>query len=128
MHLGFFFPLPLVCYISFNNNLATLRSSWFKYLNKRDTQGKLKKNHLMPSFKIRNLEETLMNTKVEYGQRLAPLNKVILELEAELREVRSQVERHVETNNNLLCVKMKLEAEIDNYQRLIHGMTADTER
>lgn len=82
----------------------------------------------MPSFKIRNLEETLMNTKVEYGQRLGPLNKVILELEAELREVRSQVERHVETNNNLLCVKMKLEAEIDNYQRLIHGMTADTER
>lgn len=82
----------------------------------------------MPSFKIRNLEEALMNTKVEYGQRLGPLNKVILELEAELREVRSQVERHVETNNNLLCVKMKLEAEIDNYQRLIHGMTADTER
>lgn len=58
---------------------------------------------------------------------MAPLNKLILELQAELKEVRSQVERHVETNNNLLCVKMRLEAEIDNYQRLIHGMTADTE-
>lgn len=65
---------------------------------------------------------------MEYGQRLAPLNQVIMQLEAELKEVRSQVERHVETNNNLLCVKMKLEAEIDNYQRLIHDMTADTER
>lgn len=65
---------------------------------------------------------------MEYSQRLAPLNKAIRNLEAELREVRLQVERHVETNNNLLCVKMKLEAEIANYQRLIQGMTADSDR
>ncbi|XP_041822071.1 keratin, type I cytoskeletal 18 isoform X2 [Chelmon rostratus] len=77
---------------------------------------------------IHNLEETLRSTKVEYGQRLTPLNKAILDLEAELKEVRSQVEQHVETNNNLLCVKMKLEAEIGNYQQLIHGMTTDAER
>ncbi|KAI3365996.1 hypothetical protein L3Q82_009823, partial [Scortum barcoo] len=77
---------------------------------------------------ISNLEETLRTTKVENGQRLAPVNQVILQLEAELREVRSQVERHVETNHNLLCVKMKLEAEIDNYQRLIQDMTGDTVR
>ncbi|XP_070711864.1 keratin, type I cytoskeletal 18 isoform X2 [Pempheris klunzingeri] len=77
---------------------------------------------------IHNLEETLKSSKVEYGQRLAPLNQVILSLEAELKEVRSQVERHIENNNNLLCVKMKLEAEIDSYQRLIQGTTADPER
>lgn len=59
---------------------------------------------------------------------MAPLNKLIVELQAELKEVRCQVERHVETNNNLLCVKMRLEAEIHNYQRLISGMTADVER
>lgn len=82
----------------------------------------------MSSFQIHNLEETLRSTKVEYGQRLTPLNKAILDLEAELKEVRSQVEQHVETNNNLLCVKMKLEAEIGNYQQLIHGMTTDAER
>lgn len=82
----------------------------------------------MPLFQICNLEETLLNTRVEYSQMLAPLNQAILDLEAELKEVRSQVERHVDTNNNLLCVKMKLEAEIDNYHRLIQGMTADTER
>lgn len=69
-----------------------------------------------------------MSTKMEYSQRQAPLNQVILDLEAELRKVRSQVEHHVETNKNLLCVKMKLEAEINNYQRLIQGMTADTDR
>lgn len=81
-----------------------------------------------PPFQIHNLEETRRSTKVEYGQRLGPLNQVIMQLEAELREVRSQVERHVETNHNLLCVKMKLEAEIENYQQLIQDMTVDTER
>lgn len=79
-------------------------------------------------FQINNLEETLQGSKQEYSQRLAPLNKLILELQDELKEVRSQLARHVETNNNLLCVKMKLEAEIENYQRLIQGMTAEPER
>ncbi|XP_036946591.1 keratin, type I cytoskeletal 18-like isoform X2 [Acanthopagrus latus] len=77
---------------------------------------------------IYHLEETLKNTKVDNGQRLAPLNQVILDLEQELRKVRAQVEHQVETNNNLVCVKMKLEAEIDHYQQLIQGMTADPER
>lgn len=86
------------------------------------------KNHLMSFFQIRNLEETLRCTKVEYSQRMGPLNHLMLDLEAELKEVRSQVERHVETNNNLLCVKMKLEAEINNYQQLIQGITAENER
>ncbi|TMS11676.1 Keratin, type I cytoskeletal 18 [Larimichthys crocea] len=61
---------------------------------------------------IYNLEETLRGTQVEYGQRLAPLNKLIRDLEKELKAVRSQVEHLVENNKNLLCVKMKLEAEI----------------
>ncbi|KAM6957933.1 keratin, type I cytoskeletal 18-like [Tautogolabrus adspersus] len=76
---------------------------------------------------INNLEETLQCTKVENGQRLGPLNKLILDLEKELKDVRAEVERLVETNKNLLCVKMKLEAETDNYQQLIHGMTAEPE-
>lgn len=79
-------------------------------------------------FQIHNLEETLQGSKQEYGQRLAPLNKLILALQEELKEVRSQVGHQVETNHNLLCVKLKLEAEIDNYQQLIQGMTAEPER
>ncbi|XP_031708108.1 keratin, type I cytoskeletal 18-like [Anarrhichthys ocellatus] len=78
--------------------------------------------------KIHNLEEALDSSKVEYSQRLGPLNQVILHLEAELREVRAQVERHVENNKNLLCVKMKLEAEMDNYQQLMQSITPDPER
>ncbi|XP_056287282.1 keratin, type I cytoskeletal 18-like [Pseudoliparis swirei] len=77
--------------------------------------------------KLYNLEEALNSTKVEYGQRLGPLNRAILHLQAELRKMRAQVERHVENNNNLLCVKMKLETEMDNYQRLLQGITADPE-
>lgn len=42
--------------------------------------------------------------------------------------MRSQVERQVEINKNLLCVKMKLEAEINNYQQLIQGMASDIEK
>lgn len=67
-------------------------------------------------------------TKLEYGQRLAPLNKMILNLEAELKEVRSQVEQQVEVNKDLLCVKMKLESEINNYQQLMPPMINDGDR
>ncbi|XP_078100019.1 keratin, type I cytoskeletal 18-like isoform X2 [Sander vitreus] len=77
--------------------------------------------------KIHNLEEALRSTKVEYAQRLSPLNQLILNLQAELKEVRAQVERHMENNKDLLCVKMKLEAEINNYQQLMQDMT-DVER
>ncbi|XP_034405963.1 keratin, type I cytoskeletal 18-like [Cyclopterus lumpus] len=77
--------------------------------------------------KIYNLEEALNRSKVEHGQRLGPLNQTILHLEAELKELRAQVERHAENNRNLLCVKMKLEAEMDNYQRLMQGITAEAE-
>ena len=77
---------------------------------------------------INNLEETLRMTKVEYGQRLAKLNKVILNLEAELKEVRSQVEQQGDVNKDLLCFKMKLESEINNYQQLMPVMTTDGDR
>lgn len=86
------------------------------------------RSYLLGSFQIRNLEETVRNTEAEYSHRLAPLNKVIMDLAAELEKVRSQVEQQVETNKNLLCVKMKLESEINSYQQLIHGMTTDTDR
>ena len=88
---------------------------------------KSQKQSPFPRFQIRNLEEGLLNTKHEYQQHQAPLNKMIVDLEAELREVRSQVERQVEINKNLLYVKMKLEAEINNYHRLIQGMSPDNE-
>ncbi|XP_030606962.1 keratin, type I cytoskeletal 18-like [Archocentrus centrarchus] len=77
---------------------------------------------------IRNLEETLRNIKMENSQRLGPSNKIILDLERDLRNVRSQVEQQLEINKALLCIKMKLEKEIEQYHELLSGLTADPER
>jgi len=77
---------------------------------------------------INNLEETLRMTKVEYGQRLSPFNKMIMNLESELKEMRAQVQHQVDVNHDLLCVKMQLEAEINNYQQLMPPMVSDGDR
>ncbi|KAM9328758.1 keratin, type I cytoskeletal 18-like isoform 2-T2 [Pholidichthys leucotaenia] len=75
--------------------------------------------------RICNLEETLQSVKAEYYHRMAPANQLVLKLESELREVRAQVEQQVETNRDLVCVKMKLEAEINSYQELISAIPTD---
>ncbi|KAK2917532.1 keratin, type I cytoskeletal 18-like [Channa argus] len=76
---------------------------------------------------IQNLEEVLKNIKMEYGHNLAPFNQVILRLEGELRKIRSQVELQAATNKDLVSIKMKLQAEINDYQKLIHGQIADSD-
>ncbi|XP_049608536.1 keratin, type I cytoskeletal 18 isoform X2 [Syngnathus scovelli] len=68
---------------------------------------------------IFNLEESLRFTKLENGRRLGPFNRTILDLEQQLRKMRAHVESQLEMNKDLLCVKMKLESEIDNYQQLM---------
>lgn len=84
--------------------------------------------NVLSFIQIRNLEETLLITEKENGQQLDPLNKTILKLSDELEKLKSQLKQQVETNKDLLCVKMKLKSEIDNYQQLIQGMTADSNR
>lgn len=79
-------------------------------------------------FQINQLEEALSKTREENNQRLNPLNQVILRLEAELRDVRAQLERHMKNNIHLLGVKMQLEDEMNKYHRLMHDITADPER
>ncbi|XP_037333655.2 keratin, type I cytoskeletal 18-like isoform X2 [Pungitius pungitius] len=78
--------------------------------------------------KINNLEEALNSVKGEYNQRLGPLNKVIRRLEAELTDAKTQLERHMKSNHNLLCVKMELEEEMRKYHELMHDPTAEPER
>ncbi|XP_062303197.1 keratin, type I cytoskeletal 18 isoform X1 [Osmerus eperlanus] len=76
---------------------------------------------------IRSLEDTLSDTQRRYNNEISRINKILLQLEADLTKVRSQVERQVEDYQDLLHVKMKLEAEIENYQRLILGISDDKE-
>ncbi|KAM8903013.1 keratin, type I cytoskeletal 18-like [Spinachia spinachia] len=77
--------------------------------------------------KIYNLEEAVNKLKVEYNQRLGPLNEVIRRLEVELTEARAQLERHIKNNNDLLCVKMQLEKEMEKYHQLMNS-TAEPAR
>ncbi|XP_026219709.1 keratin, type I cytoskeletal 18-like isoform X2 [Anabas testudineus] len=71
---------------------------------------------------IQNLEVNLKNTKLEYDQQLFPINQTIMNLEAELKRVRSQVEHQVHINNELVSVKMKLEAELRKYDDLMKSI------
>ncbi|XP_039887264.1 keratin, type I cytoskeletal 18-like isoform X3 [Simochromis diagramma] len=78
--------------------------------------------------KLRTVEQTLRNIKMEYGHRLEPSNKIILGLEQDLRDVREQVELQLDANKNLLSVKMKLEKELEQYQELLSRLFDDVER
>ncbi|XP_026158007.1 keratin, type I cytoskeletal 18-like [Mastacembelus armatus] len=77
---------------------------------------------------LRNLEDVLENNKLECGQRLGPFNRKIEDLQRELEKMRSQVEQQVETNRNLLGVKMKLEEEINKYRQLMQEMSTEADR
>ncbi|XP_035984044.1 keratin, type I cytoskeletal 18 isoform X2 [Fundulus heteroclitus] len=73
------------------------------------------------------LEDNLMKAQDENNRRLVPLNSTIINLEAELKEVRAQVEQKIESYKALLSLKMKLEKEIQQYQTLIEGMDRELE-
>lgn len=69
-----------------------------------------------------SLEETLRDTEGRYGRELSRLNRILQQLESELSQVRDQVERQSDDYQALLNVKMKLEAEIEGYRSLLHGL------
>uniref|UniRef100_A0A4W5N8Y2 Zgc:92380 n=1 Tax=Hucho hucho TaxID=62062 RepID=A0A4W5N8Y2_9TELE len=71
---------------------------------------------------VHSHEVSLKDTDGRYNREMTRLNKILLQLEGELVQVRTQVERHVDDYQELLHVKMKLEAEIENYRRLMHDI------
>ncbi|KAJ8004123.1 hypothetical protein DPEC_G00155510 [Dallia pectoralis] len=72
-----------------------------------------------------SLEENLKEKNVRYNHDMNHLNKILNQLEAELGKVKRQVEKQVDDYQELLHVKMKLEAEIENYRHLIQGIAPD---
>ncbi|XP_072539036.1 keratin, type I cytoskeletal 18-like [Salminus brasiliensis] len=70
---------------------------------------------------ILSLEETLKDSEGRYGREMARLNRILQQLGAELTRVRDKVERQAMEYQALLNIKMKLEAEIDGYRRLLGG-------
>lgn len=77
------------------------------------------------ALQIRSLENSLHETEARYGQEVSGHNSRILQLEAELGQLRAQVEQQAADYEALLNLKSKLEAEIDTYHRLLEGVDDD---
>ncbi|NXV24833.1 K1C18 protein, partial [Cepphus grylle] len=67
------------------------------------------------------LEANLLEVENRYGAQLEQLNGLVLRAEAELLQVRNELQRQAEEYQALLNVKGKLEAEIATYRQLLEG-------
>uniref|UniRef100_A0A8C7YKD5 IF rod domain-containing protein n=1 Tax=Oryzias sinensis TaxID=183150 RepID=A0A8C7YKD5_9TELE len=77
---------------------------------------------------INSLEENIRRTKDECALRLQPTWAAIRDLQRQLTEVTQQIEQQAAQNRDLLGIKTKLEQEIQKYDDLMRGITADPER
>lgn len=58
---------------------------------------------------------------MRYNMEIESLNNIILGLEAELTQLRNNIQLQTQEYESLLNIKMKLEAEIAQYRRLLDG-------
>ncbi|KAK9515982.1 hypothetical protein VZT92_014821 [Zoarces viviparus] len=68
-----------------------------------------------------SLEGTLRDTEMRYNMEIDALNSILLGLEAELTQLRNNIQQQTQEYESLLNLKMKLEAEIATYRRLLDG-------
>ncbi|KAM6471385.1 keratin, type I cytoskeletal 18 [Liasis olivaceus] len=68
-----------------------------------------------------SLEGNLNEVETRYAMQLEHLNGILLRTEAELAQLRNDVQRQAEEYQALLNIKDKLEAEITTYRRLLEG-------
>ncbi|XP_016006484.1 keratin, type I cuticular Ha6 [Rousettus aegyptiacus] len=77
---------------------------------------------LQAQHSMRNsLESTLAETEARYGSQLAQMQCLISNVECQLAEIRSDLERQNHEYQVLLDVKARLESEIATYRRLLEG-------
>ncbi|MEE6525035.1 hypothetical protein FKM82_024812, partial [Ascaphus truei] len=67
------------------------------------------------------LESTLAETEARYGSQLGQLQELINNVESQLSELRSDLERQNYEYRVLMDVKTRLELEIATYRRLLDG-------
>ncbi len=72
-------------------------------------------------FQKGSLEATLRDTEMRYNMEIESLNTVLLQLEAELTNLRNNIQQQTQEYEALMNMKMKLEAEIATYRRLLDG-------
>ncbi|TRY59432.1 hypothetical protein DNTS_027829 [Danionella cerebrum] len=68
-----------------------------------------------------SLEESLNETKLRYGMQLEQHNGILLMRESEIKQLRDEIQRHMLEYQTLFNIKMKLEAEIATYKKLLDG-------
>ena len=67
------------------------------------------------------MESTLAETEARYSSQLAQVQCLISNVEAQLSEIRCDLERQNQEYQVLLDVKARLEGEIATYRRLLEG-------
>ncbi|NWI68879.1 K1C20 protein, partial [Todus mexicanus] len=77
---------------------------------------------LQSCFSMRkSLEDTLAETEARYSYQLAQVQEAIAALEAQLRQLRGEMESQNSEYSLLLDIKTRLEMEIATYRRLLEG-------
>ncbi|KAL4827242.1 hypothetical protein H8958_019504 [Nasalis larvatus] len=66
-----------------------------------------------------SLENSLREVEARYGLQMEQLNGILLHLESELAQTRAEGQRQAQEYEALLNIKVKLEAEIATYHRLL---------
>ncbi|TKS77054.1 Keratin, type I cytoskeletal 18 [Collichthys lucidus] len=68
-----------------------------------------------------SLEATLRDIEMRYNMEVEKYNMVILRLQEELTKIRADIQHNTTEYEHLLNIKVKLEAEIAEYRRLLDG-------
>ncbi|NXT87294.1 K1C20 protein, partial [Anhinga rufa] len=72
------------------------------------------------------LEDTLAQTEARYGYQLTQIKEEVANLEAQLRQLRADMEGQSNKYSVLLDMKTRLEMEIATYRRLLEGEDSGT--
>lgn len=63
----------------------------------------------------------MRDIEMRYNKEVEKYNIVILRLQEELSQIRADIQQNGREYENLLNIKVKLEAEIAEYRRLLDG-------